>query len=129
MCCEAHFVLFLIKGPCPSEKIGSPEAYGVFNWPQTSVGSHSRLACPYNHRSFARRECLYATETKIKSVWGPIVLTKCDYREKRSKEIFLLVQVFNKRFLLSISTNEFRTLHVELNVDPSIASRGRAMAG
>ncbi|XP_028393491.1 adhesion G-protein coupled receptor G6-like [Dendronephthya gigantea] len=82
-------IYYATTDSCPSEEVGSPEAYGVFKWPKTSVGSRSTLACPYNNESSASRECLYAPET---SVWGSIVLNECNYREKRSKDIFLLVQ-------------------------------------
>lgn len=78
---------------CESENVGTPEAYGIFVWPDTPVGNRSTLPCPYNPESFASRECLYAKRTESGNVWGPIDVTKCQYNDVRSKDLFLLAQV------------------------------------
>ncbi|CAB4018009.1 adhesion G- coupled receptor G7-like [Paramuricea clavata] len=77
---------------CESEKVGTPEAFGIFVWPETPVENRSTLPCPYNPESFASRECLYANPTESGNVWGPIDVTKCKYNDVRSKDLFLLAQ-------------------------------------
>jgi hypothetical protein len=81
------------KGLCASESVGTLEAYGIFMWPDTRVGHRSTLACPYNNESIAIRECWHTTQTDSGSVWGPTDVTQCEYKDIRSKGLFLLVQV------------------------------------
>ena len=83
----------LFQGFCPSERIDMQEAYGIFEWPKTPVGNRSILPCPYNTESFASRDCSFTNQKGIETAWGPIDVTKCKYKEMRSKQLFLLTQV------------------------------------
>ena len=62
---------FSWKGSCASEKVGTEAAYGIFEWPQTSIGDRSTLPCPYNPDSSASRECLYANQIGGGGGFGP----------------------------------------------------------
>ncbi len=86
-------ISFTFEGSCASEKIGTLEAYGIFEWPATPVGDRSVLACPYDTDSFASRDCRYTNQTESGSVWGPTEVTQCKYKDMRSKGLFLLAQV------------------------------------
>ncbi|XP_028411952.1 adhesion G-protein coupled receptor G6-like [Dendronephthya gigantea] len=77
---------------CPNMEDGSHEAYGVFRWPETSVGSFATLACPNNRKSFATRKCLHTNQTENGCAWGQVMADQCKFREKRSKDLFLLAQ-------------------------------------
>ncbi|XP_028416710.1 deleted in malignant brain tumors 1 protein-like [Dendronephthya gigantea] len=79
-------------GPCPSVEDGTHEVYGIFKWPETPVGKVSKLACPYNNESTASRECLHSNQTKGGSIWGGIVASSCQYKNKRSRDLFQLSQ-------------------------------------
>ncbi|XP_028411938.1 adhesion G-protein coupled receptor G6-like [Dendronephthya gigantea] len=78
------------QGSCSRDVDGSPEAYGIFLWPETPTGNISTVACPYNNESFASRECFYTNKKGGESVWGPTVATKCIFKNERSKDIFRL---------------------------------------
>ena len=77
---------------CPSEKVGTKGAYGIFEWPQTSPGDHSTVACPYNRESSASRGCLYSNTTG-RGVWSASDVKQCKYKNKQSKILFDLTQV------------------------------------
>ncbi|XP_028411932.1 adhesion G-protein coupled receptor G6-like [Dendronephthya gigantea] len=85
-------VNFLSKSFCPGEEVGSPDAYGIFQWPETPVGNVTTLACPYNNQSIASRDCFSTSETESGGSWGAIVVTKCKYKDSRSKDLFILSQ-------------------------------------
>ena len=88
-----YFLLYPLKGSCPNNTIGTLEAYGVFKWPETPVGNIYKLPCPYNNESVAKRECLYTNQTNSGSIWDRIMATDCRFRDGRSKDLFLLMQV------------------------------------
>ncbi|XP_028419199.1 uncharacterized protein LOC114544912, partial [Dendronephthya gigantea] len=77
---------------CPSEEVGSLEAYGIFQWPETAIGIRATIACPYNNDSIASRDCLSTNQTESGGVWGPSLVTDCKYMEQRSGNLFLLSQ-------------------------------------
>ena len=85
---------FSWKGSCASEKVGTEAAYGIFEWPQTSIGDRSTLPCPYNPDSSASRECLYANQIGGGGgVWAQSDVEQCNYRNKNSKILFDLAHV------------------------------------
>ncbi|CAB4012429.1 adhesion G- coupled receptor G7-like, partial [Paramuricea clavata] len=108
---ESNFTSFSTsEGPCASENVGTLEAYGIFMWPDTRVGHRSTLACPYNNESIATRECWHTTQTDSGSVWGPTDVTQCEYKDKRSKGLFLLVQKEVNVSNVAETTQEIKSL-------------------
>ena len=75
---------------CPSEITGTVEGNGIFKWPNTLVGETSVLPCPYNNRSFGRRECQPVGGKMSQGIWGPIFVEQCRY-----EDLFDLAKVNN----------------------------------
>ena len=80
---------------CTSEITGTVEAKGIFNWPNTLVGETSMLPCPYNNRSFGRRECQPAGRKMSEGIWGPIFVEQCRYAEGQNEDLFDLAKANN----------------------------------
>ena len=80
---------------CPSEITGTVEGNGIFKWPNTLVGETSLLPCPYNNRSYGRRECQPAGGKMSEGIWGPIFLEQCRYREGQNGNLSDLAKVNN----------------------------------
>ncbi|XP_028416707.1 adhesion G-protein coupled receptor G6-like isoform X1 [Dendronephthya gigantea] len=102
-------------GPCPSDIVGTLEAFGIFKWPETPVGKSATLPCPYNDKSTASRECLYSNRTKSGSIWSGIVASSCKFQNKRSKDLFQLSQKDINTGNVVTATEQLKELSV---VDP-----------
>lgn len=71
---------------------GTEEAQGVFKWEPTIVGSRATLPCPKNQTANATRVCSYTDET-FEIAWKPPDAGACPYGDRRSQDIFNLLQV------------------------------------
>ncbi|XP_046853696.1 adhesion G-protein coupled receptor G6-like isoform X2 [Xenia sp. Carnegie-2017] len=80
-------------GFCLNETIGTEEAYGIFRWPNSLVRNTSyKISCPYNSKSYATRKCRQTNETRTGGAWGPIDVGRCEFKSRRSKNLFILTQ-------------------------------------
>ncbi|CAB3977978.1 neurogenic locus notch homolog 1-like [Paramuricea clavata] len=102
---------------CPSEKVGTRQAYGIFEWPKTPVGHN--YTCPHNNKFSTSRECRYTNQTDTGGFWGPIVVEQCESGpDTRSKDLFLLAQKeVNISNVVNI-TQELKKLSVDNSSHP-----------
>ncbi|XP_046853691.1 adhesion G-protein coupled receptor G6-like isoform X2 [Xenia sp. Carnegie-2017] len=80
-------------GFCLNETIGTEKAYGIFRWPNSLVRNTSyKISCPYNSKSYATRKCRQTNETRTGGAWDPIDAGRCEFKNHRSKNLFILTQ-------------------------------------